>query len=129
VNPPSAEISWPSAFLRLEHLPRRPAEKRLPIQFPGGEQAVLALNVQSTAPGPRFDFSRIADPQWAFREQSRIGPKRRRFGNFLELPAWHPWEFASAIRAGSATLKDPETIAGKASDCGNRLGGAEADIA
>ena len=110
----------------LEHAGGAPLESAA-IQFPGGEQAVLALNVQSTGQGHASIFPRIAAQQLGIPAEQIT---HRHGDSDLELPGMASVGSRSAMTAGSATLKTVETMLAKGKAiAATVLEAAEADIA
>jgi aerobic carbon-monoxide dehydrogenase large subunit len=109
----------------LEHAGGMPAESAA-ILFPGGERAVLALNVQSTGQGHANVFPQIA--------AERLGVPTEKVGHRhgdsdLELPGMASVASRSAITAGGATIKTVETMLAKGKTIAAQvLEAAEADI-
>src|SRR4051794_5596624 len=90
----------------LEHAGGAPLESAA-LQFPGGETAVLALNVQSTGQGHQSIFPRLAA------ERLGIAPEKvthRHGDSNLELPGMASVGSRSAMTAGSAILKTVDTV-------------------
>src|SRR5215468_8191101 len=109
----------------LEHAGGAPLESAS-ILFPGGETAVLALNVQSTGQGHASIFPFIAA------ERLGIAPEKVRHmhgDSDLELPGMASVGSRSAMTAGSATLKTIETMLAKGKTiAATVLEASEADI-
>ena len=109
----------------LEHAGGAPLESAA-LQFPGGETAVLALNVQSTGQGHQSIFPRLAA------ERLGIAPekvKHRHGDSDLELPGMASVGSRSAMTAGSAILKAVDTVIAKGKTiAANLLEAAETDI-
>jgi carbon-monoxide dehydrogenase large subunit len=93
----------------LEHAGGMPTESAA-LLFPGGDTAVLALNVQSTGQGHANIFPPLAAAQLGI-PASKI---RHMHGDSdLELPGMASVGSRSAMTAGSATLKVVETMLAK----------------
>jgi carbon-monoxide dehydrogenase large subunit len=110
----------------LEHSGGAPLESAS-ILFPGGETAVLALNVQSTGQGHASIFPYLA----AERLGIPVEKVRHRHGDSdLELAGMASVGSRSAMTAGSATIKAVETMLTKAKAiAAHALEASEADIA
>jgi carbon-monoxide dehydrogenase large subunit len=110
----------------LEHAGGAPLESAS-LLFPGGETAVLALNVQSTGQGHQSVFPRVA----AERLGIPVAQIRHRHGDSaLELPGMASVGSRSAMTAGSAILKTVDTMLAKGKTiAATVLETAEADIA
>src|SRR5262249_15225215 len=110
----------------LEHAGGMPLESAA-ILFPGGDKAVLALNVQSTGQGHANVFPKLAA------ERLGIAPEKighRHGDSDLELPGMASVASRSAITAGSATLKTVDTMLAKGKTiAATVLEASEADIA
>src|SRR5205807_8141320 len=93
---------------------------------PGGETAVLALNVQSTGQG----HANISPHSAAERLGIPVGKMQHRHGDSdLELPGMASVGSRSAMTAGSATLKTVDTVLAKGKTiAAHVLEAAEADI-
>src|SRR3954468_16593284 len=110
----------------LEHAGGMPLESAA-IQFPGGERAVLALNVQSTGQGHASIFPQIAAQQLGIPTEKIT---HLHGDSDLELPGMASVGSRSAMTAGTATLKTIETMLSKGkSIAATILEAAEADIA
>jgi aerobic carbon-monoxide dehydrogenase large subunit len=110
----------------LEHAGGAPLESAS-ILFPGDDNAVLALNVQSTGQGHASVFPRLA----AERLGIPVERVRHRHGDSdLELAGMASVGSRSAMTAGSATVKVIETMLTKAKTiAAHVLEASEADIA
>jgi carbon-monoxide dehydrogenase large subunit len=110
----------------LEHAGGAPLESAA-IQFPGGETAILALNVQSTGQGHASIFPHIAAEQLGIPVEK---VKHKHGDSDLELPGMASVGSRSAMTAGSATLKTIETMLAKGKTIAAAvLEAAETDIA
>jgi carbon-monoxide dehydrogenase large subunit len=109
----------------LEHSGGAPLESAS-LLFPGGETAILALNVQSTGQGHQSVFPRIA----AERLGIPVEQVRHKHGDSaLELPGMASVGSRSAMTAGSAILKTVDTMLAKGKTiAATVLETAEADI-
>jgi carbon-monoxide dehydrogenase large subunit len=109
----------------LEHAGGAPLESAVQ-QCPGGETAVLALNVQSTGQGHQSVFPRLAA------ERLGIAPekvKHRHGDSNLELPGMASVGSRSAMTAGSAIVKAVDTVIAKGKTIAAQLlEASEADI-
>jgi carbon-monoxide dehydrogenase large subunit len=109
----------------LEHAGGAPLES-VAIQFPGGDTAVLAFNVQSTGQGHASIFPHIAAEQLGIPVEKI---KHRHGDSDLELPGMASVGSRSAMTAGSATLKTIETMLTKGKTiAATLLEASEADI-
>jgi carbon-monoxide dehydrogenase large subunit len=109
----------------LEHAGGAPLESAM-LLFPGGDTAVLALNVQSTGQGHANIF-----PQIAARELGIPADKisHRHGDSDLELAGMASVASRSAMTAGSATLKTVATMLAKGKTiAAHVLETSEADI-
>jgi aerobic carbon-monoxide dehydrogenase large subunit len=110
----------------LEHAGGMPLESAA-LLFPGGESAVLALNVQSTGQGHANIFPYIAAEKLGIPVEKI---KHRHGDSDLELPGMASVGSRSAMTAGSATLKTVETMLAKGKVIAAAvLEAAEGDIA
>src|SRR5215212_6206376 len=109
----------------LEHSGGAPLESAS-LLFPGGENAVLALNVQSTGQGHQTVFPRLA----AERLGIPVEQIRHRHGDSkLEIPGMASVASRSAITAGSAIVKTVDTLIEKGKTiAAHVLEASEADI-
>jgi carbon-monoxide dehydrogenase large subunit len=109
----------------LEHAGGMPLESAS-LLFPGGDVAVIALNVQSTGQGHASVFPRLAA------EQLGIAPEhvRHRHGDSdLELPGMASVASRSAATAGSATVRTVAAMLAKGKTiAAHVLEAAEGDI-
>jgi carbon-monoxide dehydrogenase large subunit len=110
----------------LEHAGGAPLESAS-LLFPGGETAILALNVQSTGQGHQTVFPRLAAERLGIAAEQI----RHRHGDTnLNLPGMASVASRSAITAGSGVLKTVDTMLAKGKTiAANVLEAAEADIA
>jgi carbon-monoxide dehydrogenase large subunit len=109
----------------LEHAGGAPLESAA-LLFPGGDTAVLALNVQSTGQGHANIFPRLAAEQLGI-PLDKIS--HRHGDSDLELPGMASVGSRSAMTAGSATLKTVETMLAKGKTiAATVLEASEADI-
>jgi len=109
----------------LEHAGGMPLESAS-LLFPGGETAVLALNVQSTGQGHANIFPRIAAERLGIPAE-QVG--HRHGDSDLELPGMASVGSRSAMTAGSATVKTVETMLAKGKTiAATVLEASEADI-
>src|SRR5262249_20020319 len=107
----------------LEHAGGMPLESAA-FLFPGGERAVLALNVQSTGQGHANVFPRIAAERLGIPAEK---VSHRHGDSDLDLPGMAS---VAAMTAGSATLKTVETMLAKGKAiAATVLEASEADIA
>jgi len=110
----------------LEHAGGMPLESAA-LLFPGGEHAVLALNVQSTGQGHANVFPRIAAERLGIPAEK---VSHRHGDSDLELPGMASVGSRSAMTAGSATLKAVATMLAKGKAiAATVLEASEADIA
>jgi aerobic carbon-monoxide dehydrogenase large subunit len=110
----------------LEHAGGAPLESAA-IHFPGGERAVLSLNVQSTGQGHASIFPQIAAQQLGIPADKIT---HRHGDSDLELPGMASVGSRSAMTAGSATLKTVETMLAKGKTiAASVLEASESDIA
>ena len=110
----------------LEHAGGMPLESAA-LLFPGGDTAVLALNVQSTGQGHANIFPQLAAAQLGIPADKIT---HRHGDSDLELPGMASVGSRSAMTAGSATLKTVETMLSKGKViAATVLEAAEADIA
>jgi len=110
----------------LEHAGGMPLEGAA-LLFPGGEHAVLALNVQSTGQGHANVFPRIAAERLGIPAEK---VSHRHGDSDLELPGMASVGSRSAMTAGSATLKAVATMLAKGKAiAATVLEASEADIA
>jgi carbon-monoxide dehydrogenase large subunit len=110
----------------LEHAGGMPLESAA-LLFPGGDTAVLALNVQSTGQGHANIFPQLAAAQLGIPADKVT---HRHGDSDLELPGMASVGSRSAMTAGSATLKTVETMLTKGKViAASVLEAAEADIA
>jgi carbon-monoxide dehydrogenase large subunit len=110
----------------LEHAGGMPLESAA-LLFPGGDTAVLALNVQSTGQGHANIFPQLAAAQLGIPADKVT---HRHGDSDLELPGMASVGSRSAMTAGSATLKTVETMLAKGKViAATVLEAAEADIA
>jgi carbon-monoxide dehydrogenase large subunit len=109
----------------LEHSGGAPLESAS-LLFPGGESAILALNVQSTGQGHQTVFPRLAAERiGVFVEQIR----HQHGDSNLNIPGMASVASRSAITAGSAIVKTVDTLIEKGKTiAANVLEAAEADI-
>ena len=110
----------------LEHAGGAPLESAA-LLFPGGESAVLALNVQSTGQGHATVFPHVAAERLGI-PGGEDPPSARRFRSRTS-PAWPRSASRSAMTAGSAIVKTVDTMLAKGKTiAANVLEAAEADI-
>ena len=110
----------------LEHAGGMPLESAA-LLFPGGDTAVLALNVHSTGQGHANIFPQLAAAQLGIPADKIT---HRHGDSDLELPGMASVGSRSAMTAGSATLKTVETMLSKGKViAATVLEAAEADIA
>jgi aerobic carbon-monoxide dehydrogenase large subunit len=110
----------------LEHAGGMPLESAA-LLFPGGDTAVLALNVQSTGQGHANIFPQLAAAQLGIPADKIT---HRHGDSDLELPGMASVGSRSAMTAGSATLKTVETMLAKGKViAATVLEASEADIA
>jgi carbon-monoxide dehydrogenase large subunit len=109
----------------LEHAGGMPLESAA-LQFPGGDTAVLALNVQSTGQGHQTVFPQVAA------QRLGIAPDqvRHRHGDSdLELAGMASVASRSAVTAGGAIVKAVDTVIAKGKTiAASVLEAAETDI-
>jgi carbon-monoxide dehydrogenase large subunit len=110
----------------LEHSGGAPLESAA-LLFPGGESAILALNVQSTGQGHQSVFPRLAAERLGIPVES----VRHSHGDSkLEIPGMASVASRSAITAGSAIVKTVDTLIEKGKTiAAHVLEASEADIA
>jgi carbon-monoxide dehydrogenase large subunit len=109
----------------LEHSGGAPLESAS-LLFPGGETAVLALNVQSTGQGHQSVFPRLAAERLGIPVE-QVG--HRHGDSKLEIPGMASVASRSAITAGSAIVKTVDTLIEKGKAiAANVLEASEADI-
>ncbi len=110
----------------LEHAGGAPLESAQ-LQFPGGERAVLALNVQSTGQGHATVFPGVVAARLGIPVE-KIG--HRHGDSNLELPGMASVASRSAVTAGGAIVKTIDTMLAKGKAiAANLLEASEADIA
>jgi carbon-monoxide dehydrogenase large subunit len=110
----------------LEHAGGAPLESAS-LLFPGGETAILALNVQSTGQGHQSVFPRIAAERLGIPVEQVC---HKHGDSALELPGMASVGSRSAMTAGSAILKTVDTMLAKGKTiAATVLETAEADIA
>ena len=110
----------------LEHAGGAPLESAA-LLFPGGESAMLALNVQSTGQGHQTVFPRRCRRPARHRRRAYPSPAWRL--PISTFPAWLRSASRSAITAGSAIVKTVDTMLAKGKTiAANVLEAAEADI-
>jgi carbon-monoxide dehydrogenase large subunit len=109
----------------LEHAGGAPLESAS-LVFPGGETAILALNVQSTGQGHQTVFPRVA----AERLGIPVEQIRHQHGDSnLNIPGMASVASRSAITAGSAIVKTVDTVIEKGKTiAANVLEASETDI-
>jgi carbon-monoxide dehydrogenase large subunit len=111
--------------LVLEHAGGTPMESAA-LQFPGGERAVIALNVQSTGQGHATVFPEIVAQRLGIPFETI---SHRHGDSSLEIPGGASVGSRSAMTAGTATLKVIETMLAKGKTiAANVLEAAEGDI-
>jgi carbon-monoxide dehydrogenase large subunit len=110
----------------LEHSGGAPLEGAA-LRFPGGEQLILALNVQNTGQGHATVFPAVV----AERLGIPAGKIEHRHGDSAnEIPGFASVASRSAITAGGAMVKAVDTMLAKGKTfAANVLEAAEADIA
>ncbi|MEA2987395.1 MAG: aerobic carbon-monoxide dehydrogenase large subunit [Alphaproteobacteria bacterium] len=110
----------------LEHAGGAPIESAA-LQFPGGETAVLALNVQNTGQGHASVFPRLVAGRLGIAAEA---VRHRHGDSSLELPGMASVASRSAITAGGAIVKTLDTMLAKGKTiAAHVLEAAEADIA